>query len=240
MAENFAKEAPETGEVKQTDGAFQKESGKDFGDIIKNDGITDDDFADLLKEDVDTGKDFVDALKEDADTGKDFTDLLKVDADTGKGFVDSLKSDVTRLPRTGGEWEGDEGNSKWKPDRDKIPENPQTNPDGKTWGEILDENEIDGIPFNDGEPDFSETSKGTVEIEPYSEDRDDNFDAADEKLAEEKGCSKEDVRQWRKDHHYTWHERSDMKTMDKVPTEVHGNVPHEGGISAKKKENENG
>jgi hypothetical protein len=96
MAENFAKEAPETGEAKQKDGAFQKESGKDFVDIIKTDGETGNDFADLLKDDADTGKDFVDALKEDAETGKDFTDLLKVDADTGKGFVDSLKDELPK------------------------------------------------------------------------------------------------------------------------------------------------
>jgi hypothetical protein len=77
MAENFAKEAPETGKAKQTDEVFQKESGKDFGDIIKTDGETGKDFADLLKDDADTGKDFVDALKEDADTGKDFSDSFK-------------------------------------------------------------------------------------------------------------------------------------------------------------------
>jgi hypothetical protein len=143
------------------------------------------------------------------------------------------------IPRLGGKWEGKPGDSVWKPDRNKVPENPKTNPEGKTWGEILDEYGIEGIPFKDGEPDFSEVSKGTVEIDDFSEDRDDNFDAADEKLAEQRGCTKEEVRQWRKEHGYTWHERSDMKTMDKVPTEIHGNVPHEGGISAKKKESAN-
>lgn len=34
-----------------------------------------------------------------------------------------------------------------------------------------------------------------------------------------------------KENKYTWHEKSDCKTMQKVPTEVHGNVRHEGGIS---------
>ena len=144
------------------------------------------------------------------------------------------------LPRKGGEWTGKPGDSTWKPDKEKVPENPLMNPERKTWREILDTYGIDGIPFKDGEPDFSEVSKGTVEIDDFSDDRDENFDAADEKLAEQRGCTKEEVRQWRIDHHYTWHERSDMKTMDKVPTEVHGNVPHEGGISAKKMENENG
>ena len=58
-----------------------------------------------------------------------------------------------------------------------------------------------------------------------------NFDQADEKLAQQRGCTKEEVRQWRAENNYTWHERSDCKTMDKVPREVHGNVAHSGGIS---------
>jgi hypothetical protein len=144
------------------------------------------------------------------------------------------------LPRSGGEWSGEPGNSIWIPDREKVPENPKTNPEGKTWGEILDKYGIDGIDFKDGEPDFSEISKGTVEIDDFSDNRDDNFASADETLAKQRGCTAEEVRQWRKENHYTWHECSDMKTMQKVPTEVHGNIPHEGGISAKKRENENG
>jgi len=116
----------------------------------------------------------------------------------------------------------------------------KTNPDNQTWGEILDEHGIEGIPFKDGEPDFSETSKGTVEIENFSEDRSNNFDAADEKLVQERDCTKEDVRQWRKEHGYTWHECGDMKTMDKVPTKVHGNIPHEGGVSVRKQEGKDG
>ena len=98
----------------------------------------------------------------------------------------------------------------------------------------MDEYEIDGIPFNDGEPDFSEVSKGTVEIDEFSDARygaGGNFDQADEKLAQQRGCTKEEVRQWRAENNYTWHERSDCKTMDKVPREVHGNVAHSGGIS---------
>jgi hypothetical protein len=108
-------------------------------------------------------------------------------------LFDDLSTDKF-LPRSDGKWEGNPGDSVWKPERDKIPENPKTNPEGKTWGEILDKYGIEGIPFKDGEPDFSEVSKGTVEIDDFSEDRDDNFDAADEKLAEQRGCTKEEVR----------------------------------------------
>lgn len=54
----------------------------------------------------------------------------------------------------GGHWEGERGNSKWFPNRDEIPKNPLTNPDGLTWGQILDKYGIDGIEFKNGEPDF--------------------------------------------------------------------------------------
>jgi hypothetical protein len=201
------------------------------------------------------GAKFVESLKDDSGIGKNFAESLKEDANAGKDFADSLKEEMPRealdtsslkigreciVPRTGGEWKGESGDSVWYPDRDKKPENPKTNPDKQTWGEILDEFGIEGIPFKDGEPDFSEVSKGTVEIDDFSEDRDDNFDAADEALAKQRGCTKEEVRHWRKDHGYTWHECRDMKTMQKVPTKVHGNIPHSGGISEKKKENGNG
>lgn len=134
----------------------------------------------------------------------------------------------------GGHWDGLRGNSTWYPDRDEIPKNPKTNPDGLTWEQILDKYGIDGIPFKDGEPDFSEVSKGEVEIDNFSENRygkGGNFDQACEKLAEQRGCTKEEVKAWMKENKYTWHEKSDCKTMQKVPTEVHGNVRHEGGIS---------
>ena len=137
----------------------------------------------------------------------------------------------------GGHWEGERGNSKWFPNRDEIPKNPLTNPDGLTWGQILDKYGIDGIEFKNGEPDFSPVAKGTVEIDHFTDNRygkGGNFDQACEKLAEQRGCTKEEVKAWMKENKYTWHERSDSKTMDKVPTEIHGNIRHSGGISEAK------
>ena len=137
----------------------------------------------------------------------------------------------------GGHWEGERGNSKWFPNRDEIPKNPLTNPDGLTWGQILDKYGIDGIEFKNGEPDFSPVAKGTVEIDHFTDNRygkGGNFDQACEKLAEQRGCTKEEVKAWMKGNKYTWHERSDCKTMDKVPTEIHGNIRHSGGISEAK------
>lgn len=138
-----------------------------------------------------------------------------------------------------GHWDSERGNSKWIPDKDYIPPHEGSanykNPDNLTWGEIPDKYGIDGIPFKGGEPDFSEVSKGTVEIEPFASERSDNFDKANIELAKQKGCTPEEVDKWRKENNYTWHECKDMKTMQKVPNEVHANVPHSGGISESKK-----
>ena len=155
-----------------------------------------------------------------------------------KGEVAAKTADVTFntiLPRNGGEWSGERGNSRWWPNRDEIPKDRHgTNPEHKTWDEILNEYGIDSIPFVDGYPDFSEVSKGQVEIDDFTEDRDANFPQADEKLAEQRGCTAKEVREWREANGYTWHECKDCKTMQKVPTEVHGNVSHSGGISVYK------
>lgn len=136
------------------------------------------------------------------------------------------------LPEKDGHWEGERGNSDWIPDAESVPKDRRgTNLEGKSWGEILAENDIEAIPFKDGEPDFSEIAKEEVEIGDFTDDRSSNFSQADEALAKKWGCEPEDVAQWRKEHKYTWHEKSDCKTLQLVPREVHGNVPHSGGVS---------
>ncbi len=142
------------------------------------------------------------------------------------------------FPRNGGEWSGEIGNSTWKPTLNEIPKQPPGN--NETWGEILKTHRIEGIDFKEGEPDFTRSAKATTEISDFSENRNTNFIQADEKLAEQwtienkegKEWSAQDVREYRKENNLTWHERSDMKTLDLVPQEIHGNVPHSGGISA--------
>lgn len=144
------------------------------------------------------------------------------------------------LEGNGGYWDGERGNSNWVPNRSEIPKNPKTNPDGLSWGEILDKYGIDSITFKDGEPDFSEVSKGEVKIDNFTDNRygkGGNFDQATQKLAEQRGYSPGEVKNWMKDNKYTWHECSDCSTMQKVPTEVHGNVPHSGGVSEFKNNN---
>lgn len=139
------------------------------------------------------------------------------------------------LPKSGGYWEGVEGDSKFVPDDNVIPKDRNhSNPDGLSWAKIKEKFGFDGIIFRDGYPDFSPVSKGEVEIDNFTTERygsGGNFDQAYKKLAEQRGCTPEEVRQWVKENNYTWHEMQDCKTMQKVPHEVHGNITHKGGIS---------
>ena len=143
------------------------------------------------------------------------------------------------LPSSNGSWEGEKGDSTWKPDPDCVP--PKSNPEGKTWVEIEDKYGMYGVKFKDGEPDFSEIAEATVEIDDFTGNRFENFAQADSKLAEKWNAegrdgrtdwTARDVAAYRKENNLTWHERRDMKTMDLVPSEVHNNIPHAGGISA--------
>jgi len=163
---------------------------------------------------------------------------------------DSEKTDAeanTPIDGNKGNWTGARGDSVWKPDRSATPEaksskpKPYNNPDNLTWGEILDKYEIEGIPYVNGEPDFNEVIRGTgsVNIEEFTDDRRDNFRQADIKMAEamteklERPVKPAEVKKWRDDNGYTWHECRDQR-MEKVPHEIHGNVSHSGGVSAYK------
>lgn len=132
----------------------------------------------------------------------------------------------------GGRYDGERGNSNWIPDKAVIPgDRHGTNVEHQTWEVLLNKYDVEKIPFKNGEPDFSEVSKGTVEIDEFTTDRDANFDQADECLAKQKGCDPDEVLAWRTENKYTWHECRNCTTMEKVPREIHGNIPHSGGIS---------
>ena len=178
-------------------------------------------------------------------------DKLKAEIpQTPEGRLEDIKNKINQLaqeisaerslllPRNGGIWDGAIGNSKWIPAEDAVPGSRNgTNPEHKSWSQIKECYHFEGIPFSHGEANFSEVGKGSVEIEDFSDDRGANFDQADEALALQRGCAPEEVAQWRKENHYTWHECNDCKTMQKVPSEVHGNIPHSGGISVYKAAN---
>ena len=144
-------------------------------------------------------------------------------------ICDNMKN----YPIDNGRWDNERGNSKWRPDPKFIPG--KANPEGKQWSEILNKYKTDSIPFKDGEPNFSKMAKETVEIKAFSASRTDNFDKADIALAKKNGGTPEAVSKWRKENGYTWHECKDMKTMQQVPSVVHNNITHSGGISEAKK-----
>ena len=145
---------------------------------------------------------------------------------------------INRFPLNGGRWTGERGNSNWIPDDNVIPTNRKgSNPEGKTNREIKDKYGFEFIPFKDGEPDFSKVVKGEVQIENFSEKRPKNYSQADIQLAKEKGGTPQEIKKWRIENKYTWHERKDCKTMQLVPIEVHGNIEHKGGISEIKTKN---
>lgn len=150
------------------------------------------------------------------------------------------KERIDRTPREDtdrGEWTGERGESTFIPSDEKI-------------SEILEKYGLEGIDYKDGIPDFSECSEGTVEIDNMTDKRygpDGNFAQADEKCAEQWNAEKRDgrddwtardVKNWREENGYSWHERNDMKTCDLVPTAINDYFGHLGGVSEYKKLNE--
>ena len=70
--------------------------------------------------------------------------------------------------------------------------------------------------------------------------RPDNFRKADEECAKQwneqskdgrTDWTARDIKEWRQDNKYSWHERLDMKTMDLVQRDVHEECKHYGGVA---------
>lgn len=126
-----------------------------------------------------------------------------------------------------GEWSGEKGNSLFYPESTEV-------------RGVLKGYGVDGIKYKNGEPDFSNVSEATVTIDNMTSNRINNFKHADYKCAEK--WSKEgkegktdwtrtDVREWRHTNRYSWHERSDTKTMDLVQRDIHFECKHFGGVA---------
>lgn len=205
---------------------------------------------DLPNHDDDFGKDAVnDSVPDDANIESNSLNPEKPDnsrnelqeTNVTEASVEK-KERADYIPHENGYWEGEPGNSQWRPDPDFIPK--KSNFENNTWGQILEKHKIEGIDFKEREPDFSPIAKETVEIDGFSDSRGSNFAKADENLAEKwNGEAKDgrtdwtsdDIVEYRENNDLTWHERSDMKTMDFVSCVVHNNISHSGGISEFKK-----
>ena len=152
---------------------------------------------------------------------------------------------IFKTPISNGKWVGDRGNSKWIPDKDYIPGGGKhyANLKNKTWGQILKENNIDGIDFKNGVPDFDKISKMESKID-YSKipdkakkqllkekpQRTALHDYFYEKLAKEKNMTVEEIYRFKDKNNLVPHETIDGR-IQLVPREIHDNLTHEGGVA---------
>lgn len=146
----------------------------------------------------------------------------QIEEEISNKYFSTYEERLNRTPINGGYYDGERGESKFHT------ENCEAN-------QYLKNANIDGIEYKNCIPDFSEVSKGNVEIPDMSESRAKNFRQADELLAAKRGCTPREVAEWREKNEYTWHECNDMKTCQKIPRAVNSSFGHLGGVSECKK-----
>ena len=179
----------------------------------------------------DTIKGIFDKLRDGAER---FLGKVEAASNGAERYYSEYKDRIKFTPIDGdrGNWEGQRGESKYVPS-----ENTEKGRDVK---QLLTEKGVDGIEYKNGEPDFSPMSENTVKIESMTEDRRKNFQQADIECAEQWNADKRggrtdwtpvDVRDWRRENEYSWHERCDTETMDLVPTAINDYFRHVGGCS---------
>ncbi|MDQ0244737.1 phage terminase large subunit-like protein [Bacillus fengqiuensis] len=122
----------------------------------------------------------------------------------------------TRLPKTGGKWEGEPGNGKWYSDKPEVHQ--------VTSGEP--------VIFKDGRPDFSPWSKGSLKFKDGQLDgTQKDFNLVYAKIKQAKGfSSQKQAQEWLREKGLTPH-HLDNNTIQLIPTKLHRNVPHVGAAS---------
>ncbi len=154
-------------------------------------------------------------------------------------------SGYNHIPKTGGSWEGECGNSKFRPDSNIRPKDKgYSNMNNKTWGQILNENKIDGILYNKGNPDFSPIAEMQTKMDFNSDisqearqellsnppKRTKLHEEFYKKLALENNCTVDEIKKLKEKNNWVVHECNDCKTIMLLPREVHDNLPHTGGV----------
>jgi A nuclease of the HNH/ENDO VII superfamily with conserved WHH len=138
----------------------------------------------------------------------------------------------TQSPKEG--WvKGERGNGDWDPAKSGLSTDKVDDIESVTKGKPIE--------FKDGNPDLSEytykvkgadgsVADGKVEIElsPVG-DRDADFRKAREAMAEKLGQDG-----FKEPKGWTWHHNEDGTTMELIPSGLHNNVPHSGGVSLAK------
>jgi hypothetical protein len=170
--------------------------------------------------------------------------LFDVLFDRNNGYFTSPEARWGRTPT--------EERASWIKERGDSKCIPKTDTDsGISAKEKLAEYGLDGIEYKKGEPDFSPCAEVTIKIDGMTENRDDyrdkdgnlqqgNFSQADIKCAEQFNAEQKngkadwtprDVKDWRQENKYSWHECCDTKTMQLVPYEIHSYFSHSGGVA---------
>lgn len=158
-----------------------------------------------------------------------------------------------RIPTNHGTWEGSVGNSIWKPNRNFVPK--LNNPQAQTMGEIMDQSGITGggVAFRHNRVNFGPAAeKGmnslrnhfqsqglkiapdipvTKSIPGFSADRTNNFRLFDRLLEREMKLPEGSVNDTLlRELNLTRHELPGGR-MQLVPTALHSNIPHSGGVA---------
>ena len=137
----------------------------------------------------------------------------------GEGSYDGIgreQKKKTRLPRKNGKWEGDPGNGKWF----------------SNLQEVLEVTKGEGIPFNNGRPDFMKWKLGTIKF-PIGKLKGlrSDFDLVYEIIKKKEGfSSREEARKWLVEKGLTPHHKNATE-IELVPTRLHKNIPHIGSAS---------
>ncbi|MBR0502086.1 MAG: HNH endonuclease [Paludibacteraceae bacterium] len=181
------------------------------------------------------------------------------------GTYEWIPKNKNSKPEDDGTWCKGKDCYYWKPGTSEkaIPGYPKDNT--QCWNDILknaimnvneyrnakgkaplpDPDPFKGFPFGGNPPDLNVDLSEYVYGEPitldiYSSDRTFNFFVAERMYSQKKGDPKKytpsKVRKYMKKNKLTWHESEDGRTLMKVPTVIHQNVPHNGGVNAVKRE----
>lgn len=175
-----------------------------------------------------------------------FDDLFQEMHDKEKDYYTSYEDRINHTPKEDselGSWEGERGESKFIPN--------ENNEAANAAKDKLAVYGMDGVEYESGEPDFSECCEAEVKIDKMTENRENykdengksqpgNFAQADKKCAEQWNATSRDgkddwteadVRDWRRENKYSWHECCDTSTMQLVSRDIHEFFKHSGGVA---------
>ena len=142
-------------------------------------------------------------------------------------YVERLKQ--TPKDNEYGHWSGKRGESEYIYDKNKTI---------KVGNETYEIKAGTKVKYQNAVPDYEPFEKAQVKISKMTNRRTDNFRKADSALAEYWSKIKHEGRTWtareveayRTSNGLTWHEMSNMESMQLVPTEVNAGFGHSGGV----------